>query len=65
MWKKIYWLSRVLDTLPAPPPKELKFEDLTDEQKVARYLHRAYYIMTGEVFSKEAFRDMMKPPGDK
>lgn len=62
-FKKLYWLSRFLDTMPAPPPKEIPFAELTDEQKVARYVHRAYYILTGEVFSKEAFRDMMKPPG--
>lgn len=58
--RKVYWLSRFLDTMPAPPPKEMKFEELSDEQKVARYAHRAYYILTGEVFSKKAFRDMMK-----
>lgn len=52
-----------MDTLPDPPPKDLKFAELTDEQKVARYAHRAYYIMTGERFDKAAWRDMMKPPG--
>lgn len=59
-FRKLYWLSRFLDTLPAPPPKEIKFEDLTDEQKIARYCHRAYYIMTGEVFNKQEFDNMMK-----
>lgn len=63
-FKQLYWLSRFLDTMPDPPPKELKFAELTDEQKVARYVHRAYYIMTAEKFSKKSFRDMMKPPGD-
>lgn len=62
-FKQLYWLSRFLDTMPDPPPKELKFAELTDEQKVARYVHRAYYIMTGEIFNKESFREMTKPPG--
>ena len=52
-----------MDTLPDPPPKDLKDAELTDEQKVARYAHRAYYILTGEKFDKAAWRDMMKPPG--
>lgn len=59
--RQLYWLSRFLDTMPDPPPKGIKFEDLTDEQKVARYAHRAYYIMTGEKFDKKAWKDMMNP----
>lgn len=61
--RQLYWLSRFLDTMPDPPPKDIKFEDLTDEQKVARYAHRAYWIMTGEKFDKKAWKDMMTPPG--
>ena len=60
--RQIYWLSRFLDTLPSPPPKEMKDSELTDEQRAARYAHRAYYVMTGEVFDKKKFNDMMKPP---
>ena len=59
--RKLYWLSRFLDTLPDPPAKELKFADLTDEQRISRYCHRAYYIMTGEKFNKQEFRNMMNP----
>ncbi len=61
--RQLYWLSRFLDTMPDPPPKDIKFEDLTDEQKVARYAHRAYWILTGEKFDKKAWKDMMMPPG--
>ena len=50
--RQIYWLSRFLDTMPEPPAKNIKFEDLTDEQRIARYAHRAYYILTGEKFDK-------------
>lgn len=59
--RQLYWLSRFMDTLPDPPPKDTKFEDLTDEQKVARYAHRAYYILTGEKFDKKAWKDMINP----
>lgn len=58
-FRQLYWLSRFLDTLPPPPPKELKASELTDEQLTARYAHRAYYIMTREVFDKRAFNNMM------
>jgi hypothetical protein len=61
-FRRLYWLQRFLDTLPDPPPKTAKFEDLTDEQKVARYCHRSFYILTGEKFDKKKFDDMMKPP---
>lgn len=59
--RQIYWLSRFLDTMPEPPAKNIKFEDLTDEQRIARYAHRAYYILTGEKFDKKAWKDMMNP----
>ena len=58
-FRQIYWLSRFLDTMPAPPPKELKASELTDEQLAARYAHRCYYVMTGEVFDKKKFNEMM------
>jgi len=60
--RQLYWLSRFLDTMPDPPPKELKANELTNEQLIARYAHRAYYLMAGEKFNKKAFRDMMRPP---
>lgn len=59
-FRKLYWLSRFLDTMPDPPPKELKASELTEEQLVARYAHRAYYVMTGEKFNKKEFNNMMK-----
>ena len=59
--KQWYWLSRFLDTLPEPPSKELKPTELSREQLIARYAHRAYYLLTGEKFDKKDFRDMMKP----
>ena len=55
-----YWLSRFLDTMPDPPPKELKPNELTREQLIARYAHRAYFLMCNEKFDKKKFRDMMK-----
>ena len=59
--RKVYWLSRFLDTMPDPPPKDIKDSDLTDEQRASRYANRAYYILTGEKFDKKAFDDMMNP----
>lgn len=56
-----YWLSRFLTTVPDPPAKELKAEELTREQLIARYAHRAYFLLTGERFNKKQFIDMMKP----
>ena len=59
--RQVYWLSRFLTTMPDPPAKELKPSELTREQMIARYAHRAYYLLTGERFDKKAFRDMMDP----
>ena len=61
-FRRLYWLQRFLDTVPDPPKKEVPFAELTDEQKVARYCHRAFYILTGEKFDKKKFNDMMRPP---
>ena len=61
-FRRLYWLQRFLDTCPEPPAKQIAFKDLTDEQKVARYCHRAFYILTGEKFDKAKFRNMMEPP---
>lgn len=58
--KQWYWMSRALSTMPEPPAKEIPFNDLTDEQKAARYMHRAFYILYGEKFNKKDFCDMMK-----
>lgn len=59
--RQAYWLSRFLLTLPDPPPKEIPFIELTDEQRMSRYAGRAYYILTGEKFDRKAFKDMMRP----
>lgn len=61
MGRQWYWLSRALMTMPEPPAKETPFNELTDEQKAARYMHRAYYILYGEKFDKKAFDDMINP----
>lgn len=60
-FKQIYWLSRFLTSMPDPPAKELKDSELTNEQRIARYAHRAFYLMTGEKFNKKEFNDMMNP----
>lgn len=57
--KRAYWLSRFLLTMPDPPAKHLKDSELTQEQRIARYAHRAYYLITGERFDKKAFNDMI------
>ena len=56
-----YWLSRFLDTLPDPPDKSIDARDLTREQLIARYAHRAYYLLCNEKFDKKAWKDMMNP----
>lgn len=63
-FRQLYWLSRFLTGMPEPPEKELKDSELTTEQRIARYAHRAYYLMTGEKFNKKAFLDMMNPYKD-
>lgn len=53
-------MGRALLTMPDPPPKEIPFSELTDEQRAARYMHRAYYVLYGEKFDKKSFNDMMR-----
>lgn len=57
--KQWYWLGRALMTMPEPPAKEIPDKELTDEQRAARYMHRAFYILYGEKFNKRQFSDMM------
>ena len=59
--KRAYWLSRALDGCVENPPADKKFSECTDEEKASRYLHRAYYLLTGDTFDRKAFNDMMKP----
>lgn len=60
-FRRAYWLSRFLETMPDPPAKEINDIDLSQEQRIARYAHRAYYLMTGEKFDRKRFNDMMNP----
>ena len=60
-FKRMYWLSRALCALPENPPKEKKFQDCTPEERASRYMHRAYFELTGETFNRQEFNDMINP----
>lgn len=60
-FKRMYWLSRAICALPPNPPKEKKFEQCTNEERASRYLHRAYELLSGDTFDRQAFEDMMNP----
>ena len=64
-FKRVYWLSRALSAMPENPPKDKKFADCTPEEQAARYLNRAYEILTGDTFNRQVFTDMMNPYKDQ
>ncbi len=60
-FKRLYWIQRALLGMPENPPKEKKFQDCTPEEQASRYMHRAFEILSGDTFDRQAFSDMMDP----
>ena len=55
-WKRCYWIGRTLLTT-CPEPQGKKYIKMTQEEKISKLLHQAYFEATGTTFDKQEFFD--------